>query len=675
MIKLKTLSLIVLGILIFNLIPSSIVLAVDAWYSTLWAFRKQITITGTADGAQTYYPMKLLIGKNTGATGAVIDCGGRCMDSFSDLKFTSSDGITPIDHFTESIVVAGSSLLATVWVEIPSVPISPSTTYIYMYYGNNGATTASNCTATFTTADDFEWGSSGDNVSTSGGGTTWTVASETSGAYIQISTAQASGLSYTRTTRSARLHETTPHPTMTTTKAAATRSYAIRWFQYKDNSSTVQLYHGDGTHLINFYVTSTAVRYWDGSGHPITTITINAWHVFEINDMDFTAGTYDVWIDEGKVGNNIACHHNATATGTVILGNTNGSTSDWYLDNFIIRKWTTNEPTFTSYGAEETCRINASASAGWITGWIYCKGITIGGSDALQTDYPMKLLVGESSGSSSYNIHCQGNCKSDFGDLRFINSSGTQLDYWIESTTGVTPNQTATVWVEVDSIAAAPTLTILYMLYGNASASTTSSGPNTFTFFDHFDVDLGKWQGDTAAVGLAGSIATITGTAAAYKKIYTLSAYSGDIVMRAGAMPTANNYAYVGMFNTAITSGLYCYWASTAPNYYWNSYAASVSSSMGNKAFSTAAYHVYEFRRITTGQDISRAFYDDVEVITGPTTNVPTVDLYPMLMTYGNGSTNKYDWVLIRKYTLNEPMWDYFGLQTIKQRSFGNIVN
>ena len=45
-----------------------------------------------------------------------------------------------------------------------------------------------------------------------------------------------------------------------------------------------------------------------------------------------------------------------------------------------------------------------------------------------------------------------------FNDLRFTSSDGSSLcDYWIESFSGTTPNQVATVWIEVPSIAASPT--------------------------------------------------------------------------------------------------------------------------------------------------------------------------------------------------------------------------
>jgi hypothetical protein len=81
--------------------------------------------------------------------------------------------------------------------------------------------------------------------------------------------------------------------------------------------------------------------------------------------------------------------------------------------------------------------------------------------------------------------------QADFGDLRFINAADSLLDYWIESKTdGVS----ATVWVEVDDIAAS-TDTVIYMYYGNPAASSTSDGDDTFEFFDDFeDGDISDWS-------------------------------------------------------------------------------------------------------------------------------------------------------------------------------------
>jgi hypothetical protein len=115
-----------------------------------------------------------------------------------------------------------------------------------------------------------------------------------------------------------------------------------------------------------------------------------------------------------------------------------------------------------------------------LTGWKYRKAITVTNAVA---SYPTKVLVGESSGATGEDVDCGAKCLTTFNDLRFTGANGTTLlPYWIESITGTTPNQLATVWVKND---ATPSTT-LYMYYGHAGATSLSSGTDTFSFFDDF---------------------------------------------------------------------------------------------------------------------------------------------------------------------------------------------
>jgi uncharacterized repeat protein (TIGR01451 family) len=80
----------------------------------------------------------------------------------------------------------------------------------------------------------------------------------------------------------------------------------------------------------------------------------------------------------------------------------------------------------------------------------------------------------------------------DFDDLRFGDTDGNCLSYWVETHT---QNISATVWVKVPTIVS-PT-TMLYMYYGNPAASSASDGDTTFMFFDDFEgasLDTNKWD-------------------------------------------------------------------------------------------------------------------------------------------------------------------------------------
>lgn len=122
-----------------------------AWL-TGWTYRKSITLA-RASGVVTNYQMKLLIGESSGATGEDVDCGGHCLSTFNDLRFTAADGTTLLPYWIESITGTTPNQLATVWIKFDS--IGTDATSFYMYYGNSGASAASNGDDTFLFFDDF----------------------------------------------------------------------------------------------------------------------------------------------------------------------------------------------------------------------------------------------------------------------------------------------------------------------------------------------------------------------------------------------------------------------------------------------------------------------------------------------------------------------------------------
>ena len=129
----------------------------------------------------------------------------------------------------------------------------------------------------------------------------------------------------------------------------------------------------------------------------------------------------------------------------------------------------------------------------FLTEWSYRKSFLAISSSGAVTNYQVKILVGESSGATGEVVDCGGLCKTDFSDIRFTSANGTTLDYWVESITGTTPNQLATIWVELDSIGTSNTT--FYMYYGKVDATAVSSGANTFLFFDDFEYgNLNKWS-------------------------------------------------------------------------------------------------------------------------------------------------------------------------------------
>lgn len=128
---------------------------------------------------------------------------------------------------------------------------------------------------------------------------------------------------------------------------------------------------------------------------------------------------------------------------------------------------------------------------GWLSDYIYRKKVPVNSTIAgAQTNYQLKLKIGESSGASGYDVHLENHCQNFPNDIRFTGPDGaTKHDYWIEETTGTTPNRTITVWIEVGSIPAVGSAD-LYVYYNKSSVANSSNGVTTFGFFDDFTETL-----------------------------------------------------------------------------------------------------------------------------------------------------------------------------------------
>ncbi|HOH98087.1 MAG TPA: DUF2341 domain-containing protein [Candidatus Cloacimonadota bacterium] len=122
-------------------------------------------------------------------------------------------------------------------------------------------------------------------------------------------------------------------------------------------------------------------------------------------------------------------------------------------------------------------------------GWNYTKRQPIAQLSGAGTGYQIKYIVNYGNGTDSgQTVYLNGNCRTDFGDVRFYNGS-TELKYWMES---MTSSSTATFWVKLAGDLSAGNVTV-DINYGNATALSTSNGAGTFMVFDDFSSDLSKW--------------------------------------------------------------------------------------------------------------------------------------------------------------------------------------
>ena len=126
-----------------------------------FGYRKQFSINGSPSGAQSDYPMKLVVHKGSGTDGSPnandVYLSGHCSDDFSDIRFIKLNG-TKLDYWIEEYASGGQ---ATVWIELDHIPGAGNSASFYLYYDNPPALSESNGLNTFLDFDDFETGVDG----------------------------------------------------------------------------------------------------------------------------------------------------------------------------------------------------------------------------------------------------------------------------------------------------------------------------------------------------------------------------------------------------------------------------------------------------------------------------------------------------------------------------------
>ena len=310
-----------------------------AWL-TNWLYRKSILVAN-AGAALTNYQLNILVGESSGATGENIDCRAHVASDFDDLRFTTSDGTTLCDYWIESLSGSSPNTLASIWVEIPSLAASGNTT-LYVYYGGT-QTAVSNGTATFVAFDNFERGSNGDAV-----GGIWTVGAgsvilSTEQAYDGSKSMKVVGNGY------AGAYCSLP-----------ASGYAIMMRMNKETLCTYSTWvsWGDGSKRVYSMIDSAEnVLYYD-TGFKDTTknITAGTWQLLEIRNPDFSAGTYDIWVNGSAAKTGAAMQSAGSSNGTygIECDVAEVAGRDSYYDQFIVRNFrSTDTPTWGSVGVQE----------------------------------------------------------------------------------------------------------------------------------------------------------------------------------------------------------------------------------------------------------------------------------------------------------------------------------
>ena len=118
--------------------------AQTGWFNPAWNYRTAVTISNPAGSSLSNFQVQVALNGSFNFAQAKSDG--------SDVRVTASDGVTSIPFWIESWNASNAS--AILWVQVPSIPSTGTT--VYLYYGNPAASSASNGNATFNFFDDFQ---------------------------------------------------------------------------------------------------------------------------------------------------------------------------------------------------------------------------------------------------------------------------------------------------------------------------------------------------------------------------------------------------------------------------------------------------------------------------------------------------------------------------------------
>ena len=302
----------------------------ENWCSSLtdWSYRKLCTISDKVDD----YSMMLVVGNSSGGD---VNCspGYVGMSNFSDIRFTSySSNDTLLPFWKENYT---SDTQATFWVNN-----SLNDTSIWMYYGYSSASDVSSGDDTFLFFDDFETDLSN-----------WypRVAGRLLGTISSAKAYQKSNSVYTD------LSSDVDAACNITTQSCAVMSYM--WDDSSDTTmkvrsiclwnSAMSSYFLTG---VNYLESTTNYHYRDGAGYGDSGVArSSSWHKFDIRI--------------GSSNSKLYIDGNLVKTSTYITSSNIAKINYWqddsfsianYIDCFIVRSYFDSEPSWSSFGSEES---------------------------------------------------------------------------------------------------------------------------------------------------------------------------------------------------------------------------------------------------------------------------------------------------------------------------------
>ncbi len=312
----------------------------------------------------------------------------------------------------------------------------------------------------------------------------------------------------------------------------------------------------------------------------------------------------------------------------------------------------------------ELLRVESRYIEGQLTGWSFRRPIMVTNNTATAvSDIQVKVVF------DTLNLIAAGKLRSDCADIRFTDSDGTtHLSYWLESGC----NTTATVvWVKIPYLGANESK-IIYLYYGNPSATSASNGYTTFDFFDDFDgtsLDTTRWIAHQSN----GSITLQNGTLRLYCATGGSCDWWGGGTQAGVFVESVQSFNYDSWFETKVSSVLRSSSSHTGIGEYGNLDNVSLFGPYGGTEIrlEVIEYDVgYQGKLIFSSTDTSmilsiahipaggsRAYEVNYGQLSGNNANSLNDDHKLVLFGKNWGGTVDitFDWVRVRKYLNVEP--------------------
>lgn len=145
-------ALLVLSLLLVIVSPTLTLVHAETWYNSSWTYRKSHVINARANTGPNFQ-VQILCKYGSGTdSGATVYLNSHSQTDFDDIRFTDDDKTTLLDHYAQKLIVGTECYF---WIEIKDdLTTNPAT--IYIYYGNAGASSASNGANTFLVYQSFD---------------------------------------------------------------------------------------------------------------------------------------------------------------------------------------------------------------------------------------------------------------------------------------------------------------------------------------------------------------------------------------------------------------------------------------------------------------------------------------------------------------------------------------